>query len=336
MCRKRTARLLLSLLAVAALLALGLAAVAYWVAGPSATCRGAVEGPARPGTTNRVVRSGGMERCYLLYVPASYDPSQPAPVVLSLHGFASLPQGQHHLARWEKVADREGFWVVYPQGTGFPLRWNAFPALSPSPVDDVQFISDLLADLASIAAVDPARVYASGMSNGGSMAHRLACDLSDTIAAAGVVAGPAVNPPDDCMPSRPVPMMAFYGTADPLVPYEGGGRFYGVLARRQALSPDQADSEPTFLPAEQWIANWAERNGCDPTPESIAPHGDASGQRYVDCRAGSDVIFYTIDGGGHTWPGGSNISLGKTSSDIDASQTMWEFFKDHPLAGSAE
>jgi polyhydroxybutyrate depolymerase len=195
-------------------------------------------------------------------------------------------------------------------------------------VDDVQFIRDLLDQLPGMAAVDPERVYATGMSAGGAMSHRLACELADRIAAAGVVAGPMVDAP--CAPSRPVPMIAFYGTADPLVNYEGGRVVHGPES--EPLRSLMGDSTPNavLMPAETWAAGWVGRNGCSPVPEPIPAQGDVSGQRYTGCEDGADVVFYRIEGGGHTWPGGTPLSIvGKTSKDIDASETMWEFFKEH-------
>ena len=312
-------------------LILCLCAVAYSLTGPSSACRHPTSGPVQPGDSVQTLTSGGIWRCYLLHVPPGYDPSQPIPLVVSLHGFASRPEGQRDLSQWNEIADRETFAVAYPLGTHRPLRWNSFPGSSTGGVDDVQFMRDMITDVEQIVTADSRRIYVNGMSNGGAMTHRLACDLADRVAAFGDVAGPAIDPPDACNPTRPVPIIAFYGTADPLVPYEGG-RTPGVsLIRRVAQLTGGSIPELTMMPAEKWIAGWAERDGCNLIPEPIQTHGDVRGIRYTGCRDNAEVVFYTIEGGGHTWPGGGPIPIGKTSQDIDASETMWEFFKAHPL-----
>ncbi|MBN1138928.1 MAG: hypothetical protein JXM73_20250 [Anaerolineae bacterium] len=318
-------------LALVVLLTVCLCVFAYSLTGPSPACRHPAGGPAQPGDSVRTLISGGIERCYLLHAPPGYDPSQPIPLVVSLHGFACRPEGQRDLSQWNEIADRETFAVAYPQGTHTPLRWNSFPESGVGGVDDVQFMRDMLADVARIVTVDPARIYVNGMSNGGAMTHHLACNLADQVAAFGNVAGPSLDPPDACNPARPVPIIAFYGTSDPLVRYEGGQTMGVQWIHRLAQLTGGSVPKLNMMPAEKWIAGWAERNGCSLTPEPIPANGDARGIRYTGCRDNAEVVFYTIKGGGHTWPGGNPIPVGKTSQDIDASETMWEFFKAHPL-----
>lgn len=313
------------------LLAVCLCAAALSLTGPSNACRRPATGPAQAGDSARAVISGGLERCYLLHVPPKYDPSQSIPLVVSIHGFASRPEGQRNFSRWDGIADRETFVVAYPQGTHTPLRWNSFPESSIGGVDDVQFMRDMLVDVAKIVPVDPSRIYVNGMSNGGAMTHRLACDLAGQVAAFGVVAGPSIDPPESCNPPRPAPIIAFFGTADPLVRYEGGQTMGGTWIERIAQLTGGSLPMLKMMPAEKWAAGWAERNGCNLTPEPIPAHGDVRGIRYTGCRDNAEVVFYTIEGGGHTWPGGNPIPVGKTSRDIDASETMWGFFKAHPL-----
>jgi len=272
--------------------------------------------PARVGVVEGSVESGGDARAYRLYIPVSYDPNQPTALVFSLHGFASNPGQQARFSGFDALAETEGFIAVYPQGAGLPLRWNAgIRGLNAaSPVDDVAFISDLLDHLAGELCVDPTRVYMTGLSNGGGMSHRLACALAERVAAIGTVAGAYPLPEDDaCAPSRPVPVIAFHGTADPIVPYEGSRSLAAAAA---------------------WAAAWAARNGCAPTPSSLPPSGSVSGVRYSGCAGGAEVVFYTVAGGGHTWPGGPALPallVGSTSSDVDASRLMWAFFQAHPL-----
>ncbi|MCX6032069.1 MAG: hypothetical protein NT169_22580 [Chloroflexi bacterium] len=265
--------------------------------------------------------SGGQRRSYLLHVPASYDPAIPAPLVISIHGFAEWPAHQMQISRWNDLADRHGFIVVYPAGTGFPRRWQT-SGQAPAPADplgDVRFIADLMDALAQRYNIDPTRVYANGLSNGGGMSYLLACQLADRIAAVGSVSGAYLFPLSACQPTRPVPFIAFHGTADPIVPYVGG--------------PSASFALP-FPVVPDFIAAWAGRSGCDASPVPLPANGEVSGVQYTGCRAGADVIFYTIAGGGHAWPGGDSLPrfiVGHTTQDMDATAVMWAFFSQHPL-----
>ena len=328
MTSKRSRGPLLAALAVLTSLCVCAIAVAtLWVVGPAPRCALPEQGQAEAGWSARTLVSGGLERCYYLYVPPDYDPAQPAPLVMSLHGYVLNASSHAALSGWHKLAGQEGFLVAYPQGSKLPRRWNSGAIWGNSDVDDVQFLLDLLDDLSALAAVDPSRVYVNGYSNGGGMSLRAGCELAGKIAAVGSVAGAVVDT-EDCNPSRPMPVMAFHGTADPIVPYEGGNMQAGLLAWSAGLV-----SAPTyFVGAEDWVAAWAEGNACEPTPEAIAPQGDVRGVRYTGCDQGAEVILYTIEDGGHTWPGGLPIpGLGKTSRDIDATEELWRFFQQYRL-----
>jgi polyhydroxybutyrate depolymerase len=292
-------RILLALLGLAAGLTL-LATVAYRVSDH----------------TSGSIVSSGVKRTYLLYVPKTYDPAIPTPLVISIHGYAEWPAHQMQISGWNDLADRYGFIVVYPSGTGFPKRWRTRMEAG-DPQLDVTFISDLIDKLESEYNLDPARIYANGLSNGGGMSFVLSCKLSGRIAAIGTVSGAYLLPWDECQPSRPVPAIVFHGTADPIVPYQGG--------------PSRAFDLPfPFIP--DWVAALAHRNGCSGSPLEIPANGEVSGIQYRNCAA--DVIFYTIAGGGHAWPGGEPMPkfiVGHTTQDIDATRVMWDFFQQHPL-----
>lgn len=232
------------------------------------------------------IESGGQTRQSLLHVPATYKPEEPAALVLVFHGAGIGAERFVSYSRFSNVADREGFLVVYPQG--LDEFWNPSPGSR-----DVQFIRDLIDHLQRRCSVDPNRIYASGHSNGGAMADRLACELADRIAAIGTISG-AYQRSGQCSPSRPVPVFAIHGTADSIVPYEG-------------------------IP--EWAAAWAERNGCDPEPVDI-PHNVLIGEeRWSNCSEGAEVILYTIQDLGHDW----------THDLINFGQTIWDFFEQHPL-----
>lgn len=269
--------------------------------------------------TNGVLISSGEERAYLLYVPERYDPATATPLVITFHGFVQWPAQQMQLSGWNELADQYGFIVVYPSGTGFPLRWRTG---GPSggdggPAPDVTFTSDLIDQLHADYNVDPTRIYANGMSNGAGMTFVLTCELSDRIAAAGLVAGAYVYRWDQCQLGRPVPAVVFHGTADPIVPFEGGrmNRF-----------------DVAFPSIPQWVETLARRNGCDEIPGNLRATGDVSGVQFANCDA--SVVFYTISGGGHTWPGGEPLPrrlTGDTTQELSATQVMWDFFLQHPL-----
>lgn len=269
--------------------------------------------------TSGTIVSAGERRSYLLYVPDSYEPSKPTPLVITIHGFAQWPAHQMHITRWNDLADEYGFIAVYPAGTRFPMRWriSGETGTSLDPMRDVTFISALIDKLEADYNIDSSRIYANGLSNGGAMSFLLSCKMSEQIAAIGTVAGAFNLPWDDCQPARPVPTMVFHGTEDPIVPFEGG-RYH--------------DTNFFFPAIPDWVAVLAQRNGCDLEPDDLPASGQVSGIRYTGCAA--DVTFYTITGGGHTWPGGNPIPkwiAGYTSQDIDATRTLWEFFQSHPL-----
>jgi polyhydroxybutyrate depolymerase len=273
-------------------------------------------------TTNRdngSFVSSGEKRDYLLYVPRSYDPSRPAPLVISMHGAGLWGAAQRETSQWNDLADNQGFIVVYPSGIGGKgVRiWRAEPG--PDLMKDVRFISELIDTLEVHYNVDATRIYANGLSNGGGMSFALSCTLSDRIAAVGMVAAAQTLPWSWCTDPRPVPMIAFHGTADPDVPYNGGATWI---------------SGRPFPSTPKWAANWARRNRCveNPVESTMAP--DVTRRAYTNCADDADVVLYTIQGGGHTWPGGTPLPkwfVGSTTRSIDATSLMWSFFREHPL-----
>lgn len=166
--------------------------------------------------TNGTIVSSGQRREYLLYVPRSYDRAKPTPLVISMHALALWPAAQMETSQWNKVADEHGFIVVYPSGTGvLPKMWRMKPEADL--MAGVRFISELIDTLKSAFNIDPTRIYANGFSNGGGMAFVLSCTLSERIAAVGTVGAAQVLPWSWCADTRPVPMVAFHGTADRIV-----------------------------------------------------------------------------------------------------------------------
>lgn len=274
--------------------------------------------------------SGGLTRHYRLFIPPSYSPAQPIPLVLVLHGGGGSGKGMNVLTHFNRIAAREGFLVVYPDGVnGNWADGRGFTPPELAGVDDVRFLSDLITALSKTYSIDPDRVYVTGISNGGFMTQWLGCALADRIAAiAPVAAGLPANLQTTCSPSRPMAVIAFAGTDDPLVPYDGGT--VGPGNRGRTLS------------ATESIALWASKAGCQPQPTfTDLPDThllDGTSVRLASfhaCTPGTDVQLYTIVGGGHTWPGGLQYLpaalIGRTNRDIDASELIWAFFKAHPL-----
>ena len=261
--------------------------------------------------------SSGETREYTLHVPPGYDASRPTPLVISIHGAAIWPVAQQQLSQWDRVADREGFIVLYPSGrTGEgPLHFDA---------EDVTFIADLIGEVQRTHNIDRRRIYANGLSNGGGLSFLLSCTLPDRIAAVGLVAAAHLFPPSLCTDLRPVPMIAFHGTADDDTPYLGG------KSGKSWVLPMPFPSIPGITAA------WARRNQCALAPVESRVAADVTRLEYAECASNAPAILYTIHGGGHTWPGGDGDYLpewfvGKTTQTIDASSLMWDFFKAHPL-----
>ncbi len=273
----------------------------------------------------------GLTRKYFVHVPPSYNPSTPTPLVLNFHGGGGDPENQMTQSGMDAKSDSAGFIVVYPEGTGKSLAgklfatWNAGRCCgyaTENNIDDVGFVSAMLEDLESKFNVDEKKVYSTGLSNGALFSYRLACDLSDKIAAIAPVG--AQDSLNDCNQARKVPVMHFHGILDPSAPFEGGhcgGRLSGDPGWDCKSVPD-------------YIEEWRIRNSCSEETETVYEQGEALCVKYKNCEA--DVILCTMETGGHTWPSGSYSSLGeaavgKISTDISANDEMWKFFQQHSL-----
>lgn len=267
---------------------------------------------------------------YTVYIPASYDFTKPAALVLSFHGASLWGRAQQALSGWDDVADREGFIVVYPTaavGDG-PRAWHvAAPqrvlVQSRGYVDnvlpaDVHYVSALLDALQSRYNIDAKRIYANGLSNGGGMSWLLSCTLPHRIAAVGLVGAAFTAPMDWCANQSPVPVILLHGTKDEEALYYGGKSWVA----------------PMVFPSIPGVArDWARRNGCAPAYTDSSVAADVVLRSWTSCN-GADVQLYTILDGGHTWPGGRHLPrwfAGRTTQSIGASTTMWEFFKRHQL-----
>jgi polyhydroxybutyrate depolymerase len=272
-----------------------------------------------PALETRTLEAGGERRSYELYVPPGHRRDRPAPLVLVFHAGGGRASGIAPHTGFNRLAEREGFVVAYPQGLNG--RWNDGRGYATATHDDVGFVRALIDTLTRELNVDPRRIYATGISNGAMFSYRLACDLPGTFAAVAPVAGalPA-ELVKGCERTQPLSVLAFQGTADPLMPYAGGGS-----GARRVLS------------AEHSVAFWATVDGCTglhPAAEAIDRTSDGTRVRqtaYGGCREDRAVELFTIEGGGHTWPGGppADARVGRVSREIDATEVIWAFFAGH-------
>jgi polyhydroxybutyrate depolymerase len=255
--------------------------------------------PHESGVQQLQIKSGGRERSYRLFVPASYDGRTRLPLVLDLHGSGGTSAGQARNSGFEDVAAREGFAVASLQAEA--NRWNV-PVRDDRP-DDVAYVGDVIDDVAAKLCTDTTRVYATGFSGGARMSSLLGCRLNSRIAAIAPVSG--LRWPEPCG-GRAIPVLTFHGLADPQNPYDG---------KAQGRGDEWLESVPEAL------AGWAGHNGCDPKLIFEDPAGPLSTMRYAGCRDGAEVRMIRIDGLGHTW----------TRKEIDTTEVMWQFFKTKHL-----
>ncbi len=262
---------------------------------PSTTQASLPEGAA-PGTTVvATLTASATERSYRLHTPASFRVGRSRPLVVVLHGASGNARRVELRYHWDALSDRDGFFVVYPQGV--LDQWNA--VLDPGAADDVGFLSVLIDNLVGRFSVDPGRVYVAGMSNGGAMTYRIGCALADRIVAIAPVEG--ANP--GCRPARPVSMLAVHGLADHQV---------------------------SFASAQQSVAAWRDSDGC-PVDAQTSRSGPVTHSVWAPCTAGTAVEMYAVSGSGHEWPGSSPPLPGHDppSRDLDATQAIWDFFRQH-------
>ncbi len=267
------------------------------------------------------LRMGALDRSYVLHVPPGYEGDRSTPLVMVLHASGGDAADAAHISGMSAKSDAEGFLAVYPEGTGESLTWNAGLCCGFAgrrAVDDVGFLRAVIAAVAAEYTIDFQRVYVTGMSNGAMMAYRLGCEAGDVFAAIAPVAGALEV--EDCAPAVPVSTIVFHGTADLYVPYAGGV----APVERRGMDRDYPAVPDT-------VSFWAGSVGCTgSTDEGMSAH--VVRQVRTGCQPGLAVELYSIDGGGHAWPGGERAGPRGDipSTEVSATDEIWEFFVAHP------
>jgi len=288
------------------------------------------------GTTHDTMTVAGLDRSWDLHVPAAHDGRTPIPLVVQLHGYGGN-LSEMAFTGLEALGDEEGFVVATPLGRGSKPHWLFEldkPALDVTLANpDVAFIGALFDRLSQNLCLDTSRIFVTGHSNGAWMTSALPCALGDRIAAIAPVSG-VVDFGDACRPARPVPVIAFHGSADTILPMQGG--FDPALLEELQLDTGGSfggDDPVWAVPIRERMAGLAARDGCKPGPASDRVSVDA--ERLVwACPAGIDVQLVVVNGAGHDWPRsepGSSDAPGASPRKVDAARLIWDFFKEHQL-----
>jgi polyhydroxybutyrate depolymerase len=325
---QRSGHLLAALLAIV-VVAGGLVLSPHVTAVFAATSSSGCGSKALPGSHSLTKKIDGHKRVVIVHVPSHYTSTKPVALILNLHGSGSTALDQEFFSGMDATSDDDTFIVAYPQGliaSGSGFDWNVpnVPLVGGAyaPADsgnDVTFLVDLVSALDSTYCVNRNEVYATGMSGGGRMASQLACDASGVFAAVAPVAG--LRFPTPCPATRPVPIVAFHGTADPVDPYKGHGQAYWTYSVKEAASL------------------WAAHDACT-SGATVGQHNGYTLTSYARCNGGASVELYSLKGEGHEWPGGPSESplitdvLGPQSNAVSANDVMWSFFMKHPLVSS--
>jgi polyhydroxybutyrate depolymerase len=277
---------------------------------------------------NESIKVDGLKREFITYLPEGINKADKHPVIISLHGRLGTAIRQMKFADFKPIADRDKVIIVCPQGVD--RSWNdgrGTPANSKG-INDVKFIDQLITYIINTYNADPGRIYVTGMSNGGFMTSRLACELNTRIAAIAVVAA-SMDEYMGYQPTKPMPAMYIQGTMDPLVPFAGG-----VMKKGAGGS---------ICGHEEVLKKWAAVNHCNSKPvitDLLVSVNDGTSvikEEYAN-NNGSKVVGFTIVNGGHTWPGGSQylpkFMVGPVTKNLNACDEIWKFFKENRLGAN--
>ncbi|MCU1357425.1 MAG: poly(3-hydroxybutyrate) depolymerase [Acidimicrobiales bacterium] len=272
---------------------------------------------------------GSSDRYWLLTTPEEHDGKTPLPLVVDFHGLLEGAEVHAKNSMMDVFGSKHGFVVATPNGTGSPVHWEV--ANDTKANADLVFVRGMLDQLESDLCLDTSRVYATGLSNGAFLTSTIGCTMADRFTAIAPVSGLTFT--DGCRPSRPIPVLTFHGTEDPILLFNGGvgDRLNSILSgSKEPPTPlPKADLDGAGYP--EAARKWAKTDGCS-TKDTEKPLTKSITQRTFDCPADTAVVFDIIAGGGHTWPGAqfsvplSNI-MGATDLTIDANAVIWKFFQ---------
>ena len=278
-----------------------------------------------PGDYNFTLQVGNLTRKYLVHVPKSYDKNKATPLILAFHG--GLGTAEIMAQNYDLIpkSDEEGFIVAFPNGTsrlpsGKLATWNAGNCCGyalENNINDIDFTKAVIDDIKSKFNID--KIFATGMSNGGMLSHRLACEMSDTFTAIAAVSG--TNNFAECNPKKPISIMHIHGLKDDHVLFDGG---WGPK------SISKSDAEPTSVP--NTISEWVKRNNCNKKPQKVLETEGAYCDLYTGCDDNVQVKLCAVKDGGHSWPGIEKtvnpLEQNTPSQSISATDEIWDFFKN--------
>lgn len=273
-----------------------------------------------PGSHELSLRHESRERGFIVHVPKAYRAGRPAPLVLALHGGGGSMEvmAKDRLYGLVSQSEASGWIVVFPNGYSRPggklATWNAgicCGAARDRASDDVGFLRAVVAEVQQRVAVDPQRIFATGMSNGGMMSYRLACEASDVFRAVAAVAG--TDGTDGCQPGRPVPVFHLHARDDDRVLFNGG-------------SGSASDTHADFVSVPATVDKWARLNACSGPTQTVLQRPGVTCEVRSGCAGGAEVRLCVTDSGGHSWPGGRKALGGRGSTALDATEAIWDFF----------
>ena len=286
--------------------------------------------PSGKGQSAGRITVDNINRSFIVYQPASYSPEKKSPVIFLFHGGGATAGSMLNISNgddFKDISEKENVLLVAPEGIDKSWNDGRQTKSNEQQVDDIKFILHLLEYIKSAYSVDTARIYATGISNGGFMVSRLACEAGYKFAAVAAVAATMGEdiPYHSCTPGFTIPVMYIHGTEDPVVHFNGGQKTIGA--------------EGSYVSHQQVIDKWVSVNKCNPSPVvTTVPNiarldGTTITKEEYKGVNGADVISYTIHGGGHTWPGGKQylprLVIGKVSRDMNGCEVIWNFFKLH-------
>lgn len=294
---------------------------------------GSVQGPASHDVAMDLT-TGAFQRSYRVHIPSGYDGDTPLPLVVVVHGAFDTARGMETVSGFSRLADREKFIVLYPNGIGifgWLQHWNAGHCCGKAAednIDDVGYLAAAIADVSERLAVDRRRIYMAGFSNGGMLTYRFAAERGDLLAAAAPLAASiGGRPSNDAAewripdPVKPLPLLVMHGLADDDIPYAGG-------------RSEHRGGERTYWSVEQSVRPWLDRNGCTGAPATRrSTGGRVLVKTWKTCREPAPVALYVVENWGHVWPGPyftGGLSADDALRNFDAAGIIWEFFRRFP------